>query len=272
MLTLISRHDGRHSPATASRLFTEASMPFWPAIASTWVWRSSQTYRHDMRSSPQRTAVLAAAMVEADDAADPATNRMRSRRAGGPVMTVQLGDDDLMARVAAGDSGALEILYTRHHPRIYRFIKRIVRDDGVAEELANEVFVDAWRHARRYERRSLATTWLLSIAHNRAVSALRKRRDEAWDEDEAADLQDESEPTDVVMQKAEKSRMLRKCIDALPFADREILDLVYYHELSVGEAGAVLNIPEGTVKTRLFTARKRLSEVLKKAGVDRGWP
>ena len=81
--------------------------------------------------------------------------------------------------MAARDSVALEALYTRHQPRIFRFIRRIVRDDAVAEELANEVFVDVWRHARSYQRRSLATTWLLSIAHNRAVSALRKRREEA---------------------------------------------------------------------------------------------
>ena len=187
-------------------------------------------------------------------------------------MNMDIADDELIARVAGGDSIALEALYARHQPRIFRFITRIVRDEAVAEELANEVFVDVWRHAPSYERRSLATTWLLSIAHNRAVSALRKRREESWDEDEAANLQDQADTSDVVMQKAEKGRMLRKCIEALPYHQREILDLVYYHELSVGEAGAVLQIPEGTVKTRLFTARKRLSELLRKAGVDRGWP
>ncbi len=187
-------------------------------------------------------------------------------------MTMHVADDELIARVAGNDSVALEALYTRHEPRIFRFIQRIVRNEAVAEELTNEVFVDVWRHARSYERRSLATTWLLSIAHNRAISSLRKRREEAWDEDEAAELHDEADPSDVVMQKAEKGRMLRKCVDALPADHREILDLIYYHELSVSEASAVLNVPEGTVKTRLFTARQRLSELLKKAGVDRGWP
>jgi RNA polymerase sigma-70 factor, ECF subfamily len=187
-------------------------------------------------------------------------------------MSMPTGDDELIARVAAADTVALEALYTRHQPRVFRFIKRIVGDEAVAEELANEVFVDVWRHAQSYQRRSLATTWLLSIAHNRAVSALRKRREEPWDEDEAAELRDEADTSEIVMQKAEKGRMLRKCIEKLPYDQREILDLVYYHELSVSEAGEVLNIPEGTVKTRLFTARKRLSELLKRAGVDRGWP
>jgi RNA polymerase sigma-70 factor (ECF subfamily) len=187
-------------------------------------------------------------------------------------MNIPIADCELMARVARRDAVALEALYMRHQPRVFRFITRIVRDQAVAEELTNEVFVDVWQHARSYEGRSLATTWLLSIAHNRAISALRKRRDESWDEDEAAGLRDEADISDVVMQKAEKATILRKCINALPAEYREILDLVYYHELSVSEAGSVLGIPEGTVKTRLFTARRRLSELMKKAGVDRGWP
>jgi RNA polymerase sigma-70 factor, ECF subfamily len=243
------------------------------------MWHSSQTYRRDLRNSRRPVVWVAGKSVLADKTGYFATNRLQYccvRAAGGgdggPVMNVHIADDELIARVAGSDSLALETLYTRHQSRIFRLIKRIVRNEAVAEELTNEVFVDVWRHACSYEHRSLATTWLLSIAHNRAVSALRKRREEQWDEDEAAELQDETDTSDVVMQKAEKGRMLRKCIEALPFDQREILDLVYYHELSVSEAGTVLNIPQGTVKTRLFTARKRLSELLKKAGVDRGWP
>jgi len=181
-------------------------------------------------------------------------------------------DDQLIARVAEADSVALETLYMRHQNRIFGFIARIVRNEAVAEELTNEVFVDVWKHARGYEGRSAATTWLLSIAHNRAVSALRKRREEPWDDDRAAALLDDADDSEVAAQKADKSRLLRRCINALATDYREIVDLVYFHELSVSEASAVLSIPEGTVKTRLFNARKRLSELLKDAGVDRGWP
>ena len=183
-----------------------------------------------------------------------------------------VADDQLIARVAEADSVALETLYMRHQSRIFGFIARIVRNEGVAEELTNEVFVDVWKHAGGYEGRSAATTWLLTIAHNRAVSALRKRREEPWDDEKAAALPDEADNSEVAVQKADKSRLLRRCIDALAPDHREIVDLVYYHELSIAEASAVLGIPEGTVKTRLFNARKRLSELLKKVGVDRGWP
>jgi len=183
-----------------------------------------------------------------------------------------IADDQLIARVAGADSVALETLYMRHQKRIFGFIARIVRDEAVAEELTNEVFVDVWKHAGGYEGRSAATTWLLSIAHNRAISALRKRREEPWDDEKAVSLVDEADNSEVAVQKADKSRLLRRCIDALSTDHREIIDLVYYHELSVSEASAVLGIPEGTVKTRLFNARKRLSELLKNLGVDRGWP
>ena len=70
----------------------------------------------------------------------------------------------------------------------------------------------------------------------------------------------------------DKALILRKCIDALPLEQRTIIDLVYYHELAVAEVSAVAGIPEGTVKTRLFNARKKLSTMLLAAGVDRGWP
>ena len=183
-----------------------------------------------------------------------------------------IADDQLIARVAAADSVALETLYMRHQNRVFGFIARIVRDEAVAEELTNEVFVDVWKHAGGYEGRSRATTWLLSIAHNRAISALRKRREEPWDDDTAAGLPDEADDSEVALQKADKGRLLRRCIDALSSEYREIVDLVYFHELSVAEASAVLGIPDGTVKTRLFNARKRLSVLLKDAGVDRGWP
>jgi RNA polymerase sigma-70 factor (ECF subfamily) len=74
------------------------------------------------------------------------------------------------------------------------------------------------------------------------------------------------------LQKATKATALRSCLAALSVAHREVIDLVYYHERSVEEVSVILGIPENTVKTRMFHARKRLSEILKLAGVDRGWP
>lgn len=184
-----------------------------------------------------------------------------------------MGDDrQLMARLAGGDESALRALMARHQLRVFRFIVRRVKNEALAEELTNEVFVDAWKHAAGYEGRSQPGTWLLSIAHNRAVSALRKRREETWDEGAAGAIADDGDDPEVVAQKGDKAAALRRCLDGLSEEHREIIDLVYYQELSVAEVSAVVGVPEATVKTRMFYARKKLSEILKANGIDRGWP
>ena len=185
----------------------------------------------------------------------------------------QLTDDrQLIAGLASEDQSALRALIARHQVRIFRFIARLVRNDAVAEELTNEVFLEAWRNARNFEGRSSPSTWLLSIAHNKAVSTLRKRREESWNEDQAQEIATDDDDPEVTAQKADKSAAMRRCLAGLSAEHREIIDLVYYHEQSIAEVSAVLGIPEATVKTRMFYARKKLSELLKVAGIDRGWP
>jgi RNA polymerase sigma-70 factor (ECF subfamily) len=76
----------------------------------------------------------------------------------------------------------------------------------------------------------------------------------------------------VAVQKKDKSEALRKCLSALSAEHREVIDLVYYHEKSVEEVAEIVGIPENTVKTRMFYARKKLGELLKAAGIERGWP
>jgi RNA polymerase sigma-70 factor, ECF subfamily len=74
------------------------------------------------------------------------------------------------------------------------------------------------------------------------------------------------------MQKADKGKRIEQCVKLLSAPHREVIDLVYYHEKNIKEVCEILQIPENTVKTRMFHARKRLSELLVAAGVDRGWP
>jgi RNA polymerase sigma-70 factor (ECF subfamily) len=181
-------------------------------------------------------------------------------------------DEVLIARIAGGDRLAMQVLYARHHVRVYRFVLRLVRNDATAEDLISEVFLDVWRQAGRFEGRSAVTTWLLSIARFKALSAVRKRPEEELDEAQAETIVDESDDPEVAAQKKDKSHALRQCLTALSPEHREVIDLVYYHEKSVEEVATIIGIPEATVKTRMFYARKRLAELLKAAGVDRGWP
>jgi len=181
-------------------------------------------------------------------------------------------DEALISRIAAGDRLAMQVLYARHHVRVYRFVLRLVGNVSMAEDLISEVFLDVWRQAGRFEARSAASTWLLAIARFKALSALRRKPEEELDEETAGAIEDPTDDPEITAQKKDKAEILRKCLGALSREHREIIDLVYYHEKWVEEVAGMVGIPEATVKTRMFYARKRLSELLKAAGVDRGWP
>src|SRR5438477_6569208 len=181
-------------------------------------------------------------------------------------------DEVLIGRIASGDRLAMQVLFARHHVRVYRFVLRLVRDETTAEDLISEVFLDVWRQAGRFEGRSAVSTWLLAIARFKALSMLRRRPDQELDEETAAAIEDPSDTPEVALEKKDKSAVIRKCLGGLSAEHREIIDLVYYHEKSVEEVAQIVGIPENTVKTRMFYARKRLSELLKAAGIDRGWP
>src|SRR5476651_2058903 len=167
-------------------------------------------------------------------------------------------DEVLIGRIASGDRLAMQVLLARHHVRVFRFVLRLVRDESTAEDLISEVFLDVWRQAGRFEGRSAVSTWLLAIARFKALSALRRRKDVELDDEAANAIEDSSDDPEVAVQKKDTSAALRKCLTALSPDHREIVDLVYYHEKSVEEVAEIVGIPENTVKTRLFYARKKL--------------
>ncbi len=177
-------------------------------------------------------------------------------------------DEVLISRIAAGDRLAMQVLFARHHVKVYRFVLRLVSNPTTAEDLISDVFLDVWRQASRFEARSQVSTWLLAIARFKALSALRKRPEEALDDEKAAAVEDSADDPEVTAQKKDKSEALRKCLEQLSPDHREIIDLVYYHEKSIEEVAEVVGIPENTVKTRVFYARNQLSQLLKARGVD----
>jgi RNA polymerase sigma-70 factor (ECF subfamily) len=108
----------------------------------------------------------------------------------------------------------------------------------------------------------------LSIARFKALTALRQRRYEDIEQDEVLEIADECDTPEAALARSSTSAILRACIAKLSPAHREIINLVYYHEKSVEEVGAIIGIPQSTVKTRMFYARKQLAELLKGAGVE----
>ncbi len=181
-------------------------------------------------------------------------------------------DADLIERIGRGDRLAMQVLFGRHRLRVFRFVLRFVRDEFGAEDVLAEVFLDVWRQAGKFEGRSSVSTWLLSIARFKALSRVRQRSESPLDEEYAAGIVDEADNPEIDLAKRDKGAALRQCLEKLSVEHREIIDLVYYHEKSVDEVAGIVGVPVATVKTRLFYARQKLSEILKRAGVDRGWP
>jgi len=181
-------------------------------------------------------------------------------------------DEALIGRIARGDRLAMQVLFARHHVRVYRYVLRLLHDEMAAEDVISDVFLDVWRQASRFEARSAVSTWLIAIARFKALSMLRRRRDEGLDDETAASIEETADDPERALAKLDKGEKLRKCLAALSAEHREIIDLVYYHEKSVEEVAEIVGIPENTVKTRMFYARKKLGELCKMAGIDRGWP
>ena len=181
-------------------------------------------------------------------------------------------DEVLIARIAGGDRLAMQVLFARHHVRVYRFVLRLVRNEATAEDLISEVFLDVWRQAGKFEGRSAVSTWMLSIARFKALSALRRKPEQELDDETAEQIEDHADDPETALAKKDKAAVLRQALSKLSADHREIVDLVYYHEKSVEEVAEIVGIPEATVKTRMFYARKKLSEILKEQGIDRGWP
>jgi RNA polymerase sigma-70 factor (ECF subfamily) len=184
------------------------------------------------------------------------------------IVAQATSDETLLRGIADGNRNAMHTLYSRHNVRVYRFILRIVRDGTMAEDLVSQVFLDVWRTARQFEGRSQVSTWLLSIARFKALTSLRQRRFEDIDQDDVREIADESDTPEVSLERATTSEILRACVAKLSPAHREIINLVYYHEKSVEEVGEIIGIPQSTVKTRMFYARKQLAELLRCAGID----
>jgi RNA polymerase sigma-70 factor (ECF subfamily) len=181
-------------------------------------------------------------------------------------------DAALIGRIAAGDKLAMRALFARHHVRVFRFLARLVRDPQLAEDLVSEVFLEVCRHAATFEARSAASTWLLSIARFKALSLLRRRGEAQLDDTTAAAVPDSADDPEVMVRKKERGEILQDCLTRLSPDHREIVDLVYYQGMAIGEVAAIVGIPLNTVKTRMFHARKQLSVLLAGAGIDRSWP
>jgi len=177
------------------------------------------------------------------------------------VLTSQNGAEDewlLIRRIGTGDQSALEQLYRRYYGGLYRFVLQITRRTDTIEEVINEVMFVVWQKAATVEQRSRVSTWILGIAHYKALQSLRRSTPSAgMPFDENAGLVPEVEGSSA-LQKLETEELLFALMRTLSPEQRAVMELVYHHGLHYSEIAQVIDCPENTVKTRVFHARRKL--------------
>jgi RNA polymerase sigma-70 factor, ECF subfamily len=183
----------------------------------------------------------------------------------------EASDEALIRSMAGGDKRAFKMLYVRHHVRVFRFVMRLTGNESMAEEVVNEVFLEAWRHAQDFKGRSQVATWLLSIARFKTLSECRRRSEAQLDEVAAAVIEDTSDTPSISMEKLQRSDILQKCLAKLSPIHREVINLIYYQGKKIEEVAQCTGAPISTIKTRMHYARSRMAELLAQAGVDRAW-
>jgi RNA polymerase sigma-70 factor (ECF subfamily) len=186
----------------------------------------------------------------------------------GTQVMANASDDALIDAIADGDRQALEVLYSRHSAGVYRFALRFVADEGIAEDVMNEVFFDVWRKAKTFEGRSQVSTWLLGVARNKALQITRRRRPEHLNDEACEAIEDAADDPERAIQRKQNGSILFECLKNLSPVHREIINLIYYHGKSIDEAAQTIRVPRNTVKTRIFYARSHLAKLLVEAGID----
>jgi RNA polymerase sigma-70 factor, ECF subfamily len=181
---------------------------------------------------------------------------------GRAAATETFSDEVLIRRIANGDQLAMRTLFGRHRLAIYRWLLRLVDDEALADDLLSDVFLDVWRKAGSFERRSSVSTWLLAIARHKALSARRRRTDVELNNDLASTVADPADNPELVLEKKKREELLRHSLARLSPEHGEVIDLTYYHGKSIKEIAEIIGINEATVKSRTFYARKKLAQLV----------
>lgn len=178
--------------------------------------------------------------------------------------------DDVVRLVARGDETAYEVLYDAVMPRVLGMARRVLRDPSMSEEVAQEVLIEVWRSATRYDHsRGTAITWILTIAHRRAVDRVRSEQALGAREERVAVREAAVVAFDSVAEEVEtrlEHEQVRRCLGALTDLQRESIEFAYYKGYTYKQVGELLDVPLGTVKARMRDGLVRLRDCL---GVER---
>jgi RNA polymerase sigma-70 factor, ECF subfamily len=169
--------------------------------------------------------------------------------------------DELLRRVSLGDRDAFGALYDELSSQVYGLVRRVVCDPAQSEEVTQEVFVEVWRIAHRFDRdRGSAGTWVLTIAHRRAVDRVRSEQTQR-DRVQALAQVPLSGPADDMATSLDR-QVVRDAMNGLTELQRQSIELAYFRGLTQGQISELLDVPLGTIKTRIRDGLIRLRDAL----------
>ena len=190
---------------------------------------------------------------------------MSSHLSGGTDQSSAPTTEELMLRIATGNENAFEELYDRLSPQVFGLVRRILKDQAQSEEVTQEVFVEAWQQAARYDAaRGKAVTWLLTLAHRRAVDRVRasqasKDRDLREGIKEFQASYDDVEETAILH---DEGRRVHEALERLSGTQRDAIRLAYFGGYTHLEVAELLKIPVGTAKTRIRDGMNKLRDLM----------
>ena len=171
----------------------------------------------------------------------------------------------LLQAIAQGSMSAMESLYRQFERTVYRYALSHLSDPFDAAEVLNDVMLDVWRQAGRFEGRSQVSTWLLGMTRHKVLDRLRARQrhaTEALDDDIGEQLADEAPGAEQSMVAEQDAQRMRDCLRKLPPHHREVVHLAFYEDMGYEAIAALVQCPPGTVKSRVHHAKEALKKCL----------
>ena len=174
----------------------------------------------------------------------------------------EIDDATLLLKIANHDEKAMEMFYQRHQGAVFQFAEKTLRNPADASEVSNEVMMEVWRKASTFSGGSKVKTWLLSIAHHKAVDTVRRKS--RHDSDELMEEQADSLQCSLENARAgaEDKDRIKRCIGELKHGHQQVVHLTFFEGLAYSEIAKVLDVPAGTVKTRMMHAKDKLMNCL----------
>jgi RNA polymerase sigma-70 factor (ECF subfamily) len=174
-------------------------------------------------------------------------------------------DLELLRKISCGDKEAFRELYDLTHKKVHFYLYRLLQGKEVAQDILMETYTEVWKGAKNFKGKARATTWIIAIARNLAMNELRKFKNH----DNIDNFPNLPNGSTQEVEQLDRQRFLKEAMFSLSIKHREVLDLVFFHEMTYSEVSDILGVPVNTIKTRVYYAKEALKQVLEHKGVKK---